>query len=792
MPGPQTPATTPPHPSSQPPQLPPGRDRPGASDPPYSGLPTAGLPTAEQRRRKRELWIALGVSLAIVVVVFFEQRVSGLSRSLPVGDSVLFLALNAINVILILILVLLIARNLVKLVFERKRGLLGAHLNAKFVSAFVLIASAPTAVLFLVSVLLLTDSIDRWFSLKIDRALDQSREVADAYYDSAAHNALFYGRRIAAEITGQRLLREEERRHLSELVQALQRDYNLGVVEVFSATGEELVTAINPEIPATTFSRPDSDLVKSALGGVAASRVDEVGGADVIRGAVPIPSSFRPEETVGAVVVNHFVPASLTRKVADIRSAVAEYRALLPNASRVRTLYQMELLLVSLVIVLLATWWGFRMAKSITGPIGALAAGTAEVARGNLDVVVEPTSDDEIGLLVHSFNQMTRDIRDARGGLERTNAELDQRRRYMEIVLRNVGAGVVSIDASGGINTLNPSAQRLLGIAPGTDVVGRKLEDVLARPEHVEIVRELASHLRAGVRESIRRQVQVPVGDEVLTLLVTMTLLQDEDGRSLGMVLVYDDYSQLVKAQRMEAWREVARRIAHEIKNPLTPIQLSAQRIRRRFGERFSRAPEDAKVFDECLDAITSQVESLKLLVNEFSNFARLPTASPKPDDLNRLVEEAVASYVGTEGVELRTDLDTTLPSVELDREQMRRVLTNLIDNAISAVREAREYAREGPDEAEGTPGAGRVELRTVWDAPLATARVEVSDDGAGIRPEDRRRIFEPYFSTKRSGTGLGLAIVSRIVADHRGYIRVHDNRPRGTRFIVELPVRGA
>ena len=738
------------------------------------------LTPAERRRRKREIQIAIGVLAAIFLVVFGEKRVSGFGRWLPFGDSGLFLGLNAINVILILLLVFLLARNFVKLVFERRRGLLGAHLNAKFVAAFALIASIPTVVLFIISFYLLTDSVDRWFSLKIDRALDQSREVADAYNATAARNALFYGERIASQITAQRLLLEEERPRLAEVVQSLQRDYNLGVVEVFGATGQELITAINPEFPATTFVRSDSDLVRSALGGVAASRVDETKESEVIRGAVPIRSSFRSEETVGAVVVNHFVPHSLARKLTDIRAAQDEHRALAQNAGHVRMTYLLLLLLASLLLALFATWWGFRMARDITGPIGALAAGTAEVARGNLDVVVEPTSDDEIGLLVHSFNKMTRDLRDAHGGLERTNAELDQRRRYMEIVLRSVGAGVVSLDADGVVSTINPSAQRLLAIVPGTAVVGRKLEEVLDRPEHVEIVRDLSSHLRAGVRESIRRQVQAPLGDEMLTLLVTMTLLQDEDGRSLGMVIVYDDYSQLVKAQRMEAWREVARRIAHEIKNPLTPIQLSAQRIRRRFRDRFVRAPEDAKIFDECVDAITSQVESLKLLVNEFSNFARLPTANPKPDDLNRLVQEAVASYAGTEGVLLRTDLDPSLPSVDLDREQMRRVLTNLIDNAIAAVREAPAQR------------AGLVELRTVYDAPLGTARCEVTDDGIGIRPEDRRRIFEPYFSTKRHGTGLGLAIVSRIVADHRGYIRVHENRPRGTRFIIELPVRGA
>jgi two-component system nitrogen regulation sensor histidine kinase NtrY len=306
------------------------------------------------------------------------------------------------------------------------------------------------------------------------------------------------------------------------------------------------------------------------------------------------------------------------------------------------------------------------------------------------------------------------------------------------------------------------------------------------------MVQELTGELRAGMRDSIRRQVQVPRGEELLTLLVTMTLLQDEDGRSLGMVMVLDDYSQLVRAQRMSAWREVARRIAHEIKNPLTPIQLSSQRIRRRFRDRLSGDPEDVRVLDECVDTITSQVDSLKLLVNEFSNFARLPAADLRADDVNEVVREAVASYQGTEGIAFETRLAEGLPRVELDREQMRRVMTNLIDNAIAAVRERAAEDRAGGAEAPGDGVDGHIELRTVHDAPLQTVRIEVADDGSGIAPAARRRLFEPYYSTKEDGTGLGLAIVSRIVADHRGYLRVHENRPRGTRFILELPERGA
>lgn len=738
------------------------------------------VPDPERRRRRRELWLSSLVLGAIAAIALGQQWASAPRRALPVGDSALFLFLNALNVFLIFLLVYLVARNLVKLVFERRRGALGSHLNLKFVFAFALVATVPTAVLFAVSSSIIGASIDTWFSLQIDRTLDESRQVADAYYQSASDDAQLFGGRIAEQVKERRLLREDERDALATFVQEKQRDYHLGVVEVFSATGEALVVAVNPDIPAANFSRPDSDLVSSALGGEARSQVEEVVGGSVVRSAVPVGSSFKDGEPVGVVVVNHFVPFALSSKIAQIRSAHDEYRRLQPYAGHIERLYQLELMLFSLVVVLFAVWWGFRIAKGVSTPIRALAEGTAEVARGNLDVHVEPHSDDEVGFLVRSFNRMTRDLREARDGVERTNAELEQRRRYMEVVLRNIGAGVLSLDADGRINTINPAAQRLLGVPPGMGLAGRSWQDVLQSREQLDLMRELRASLQPGLRESIRRQVQIPVGDEPRTLLVTMTLLKDEEGLVLGSVVVFDDYTQLVKVQRMEAWQEVARRIAHEIKNPLTPIQLSAQRIRRRFGARLRGDPADARVFDECVDAITSQVDTLKLLVNEFSNFARLPAANPVADDLNRIVQEAVSRYAGTEGVVLKTDLDPHLPLADLDREQFGRLLTNLIDNAIVAVRE--RVARD--------PGydVGHIELRTVHDAPLSAVRLEVVDDGAGIRPEDRRRIFEPYFSRKPHGTGLGLAIVSRIVADHRGYVRVHDAQPCGARFIVELP----
>ncbi len=740
----------------------------------------AALSRAEARRRRRELFMAAALILAIATLFVVGRHASGFSEELAFGDNLLFLFLNALNVILVVLLVYLIARNFVKLVFERRKGILGSHLNLKFVLAFFVVATIPTAVVFLASYYLVTASIETWFGLQVDRALERSREVADAYYDAYSVNALHYGEQIAAQIRAGRLLREGRQEVLAGFVQAKQREYNLGVVQIFPyAEAEPLATFVNPEIPDAAFLQRESPIVRSALEGSAGTVVDATGTdvGDVIRGAVPIFSSdtSRPDEIVGAVVVNYLVPHALAYKVEEIRETVGQYREVQPYAGHIAWVYQLELLLFSLVILLFAIWWGFRMARGVTGPISALAAGTEEVARGNLDVVVEKTSDDEVGLLVRSFNQMTGDLRDALEGLERTNTELEQRRRYMEIVLRNIGAGVVSIDAERRISTINPFAQRLLGIPAGEGVVGRKVEDVLIEPDMLEVVQNLALETRAGLRESARQQLLLPRGEAVLTVLVTYTVLH-EDGRPIGAVVVLDDYTQEVRAQRMAAWREVARRIAHEIKNPLTPIQLSAQRLRRRFADRVSGDREDERVFDECVTTITSQVDSLKLLVNEFSNFARLPTAKPRPGDLNELVREAAASYVDSDGVNFELDLDGDLPSVDFDREQLGRVLTNLIENATAAVREA--------------PGQGLISIRTRYDAPLQTVRLEVADDGLGISPEDRARIFEPYYSTKSHGTGLGLAIVSRIVADHHGYIRVHENQPQGARFIVELPVK--
>ncbi len=746
--------------------------------------PGAATPAElERRRRRRDLALVLGAVAALAAVIAVENRIRSLPDSAPFAGSLPFLALNAVSVVLIVLLVYLSGRQLVKLWFERRAGIFGAHLNAKFVLALFLVATVPAGIQVAVSSSLITASINAWFGAQWDRAIDDSAEVASAYYDAWRNISLHHARQLADEITERRLLREGAGEELAQFVQTKQGAYGLGTVQIFPfAEAQPLATLPDPTGAADELADRASALVASAFAGEESALVDEAGGdaGDVIRVAVPVRSSdpTRAGEVVGVVVVNHLVPQALAYKVDSIRAAVAEYRDVKPLAARIGGVFTLVLAIVSLVTVLFALWWGLRMAKGVTGPIRALAEGTAKVARGELDVVVAETSDDEIGFLVRSFNRMTSDLREALARLEHGRAELDQRRRTMEIVLRNVDAGVVSIDAEGRVSTINRAAQRLFGVAEAPPPIGRKLADAVSRQELLATVQELLTQARPGTRESARRHTLTAAGDEPQTLLVTVSRMQDEEGRALGSVVVVDDYTQEVRAQRTAAWREVARRIAHEIKNPLTPIQLSAERIRRRFGGKLAADSEDARVFDECVDTITSHVEGMKVLVNEFSQFARLPSAKPQPGDLDSLVHEAVASYAGAPGVRFATDCAGDLPKVDFDREQLRRVLTNLIDNACGAV--------------QASGGEGEVRVATRYDAAREAVRIEVADDGVGIPDRDRARVFEPYYSTKPHGTGLGLAIVARIVADHHGYVRVQRNAPRGSRFVVELPVRHA
>ena len=733
-------------------------------------------PTPQTKRRREWLLILLTIGL-ILLFLRFESHLIDLTAKIPLSNNILVLAVININILLIILFLFLLFRNLFKLVLERRRETPGAKLRSKLVLAFVALSLIPTMLLFIVSAGFITNTIENWFNEEIEASLQESLEVAETYYKNQQANALFYAENLAKTIKDEKLLNDARLPLMRELIQQKQQEYNLGIVEVFSSTFEELVRASNPQLPTSDFTDPDSDTIREALQGNRFTRITPVGKADLIRGIVPIHSNWNPQDVVGVVVVNYYVPHSLVAKMKEISSSFEQYKSTKLLKGKIQKGYVIVLLLIALVIIFLATWFGVHLARGITVPIQELASATKRIAEGDLEVEITATSDDEIGTLVEAFNKMTadlrssqNDIRQANQDLQLSNQELERRRRYMEIVLKNVTAGVISVDQHGNLTTINKSAEKLLKIKTSR-VLGGNFRDVVG-PEHLPLIKDFLRELFESGKDSIRRQISVNILDNKLTLLVNVTTLRDESGEFMGTVVVFDDLTNLLKAQRMAAWREVARRIAHEIKNPLTPIQLSAQRLRRRYLDRFK---EDDGVFDECTRMIVKQVDELKNLVNEFSSFARMPASNPTPNLLNEVVAEALVLYQEAhKDIRFALNADPTIPQFNLDRDQIKRAVINLLDNAVDAM-----------------GGVGQIDLETAFNPALQMATLTIADSGCGIPAEDKPRLFEPYFSTKKSGTGLGLAIVSTIISDHNGYIRVKDNYPQGTRFIVELPING-
>ncbi len=728
----------------------------------------------ERSKRVREAIVIVLAVILIVLLTRAEISLTQLSSDAKLGSNIAIFAVINVVILLVILLVYLVSRNVVKLFVESRSNPFAKKLRTKLVLSFVALSLVPTLLLFFAAAGFINNTIHNWFNTQVETSLSESLEVAQTYYKSSAANSLYYGKQISNFIKDQKLLNEANLPQLKKLIHQKQNEYNLGVVEVYSAQREELVRASNPALPKGEFTNPSSEDIKRGLAGEELTRVNPAGKADLIRGIVPIRSTWNESDIVGVVVVNYYVPYSLVNKMKEITTSYHEFRQLKILKNPIRTGYIITLFLIAMVIVFFAYWMGVYLANSMTRPLQELVDATNAVAGGNLDVRIESYSADEIGLLVQSFNLMTDDLRTKQSALNvsnlellHSNQEIERRQQYMEIVLRNIAAGVISIDSEGILRTINTSAERLLSLS-AADVLGKNFRDIV-QEKNIGIVNGLISELQKSRHGATSRQVTLDVRGSRLSLQLHLTLLRSGNGEILGIVAVLDDLTQMMRAQRMAAWREVARRIAHEIKNPLTPIQLSAQRLRKRYLSRFA---DDEKVFDECTEMIIKSVDDLKNLVNEFSNFARMPAIQPESNDLNKLIRESLTLYQEAHrGVQFNVSVDAGMPLLMIDYDQIKRVLINILENAVAAMSEH-----------------GNVTLTTCYDNVLKMAIISIADDGPGISPEDKPRLFEPYFSTRKSGTGLGLAIVSNIVTDHGGFVRIRDNVPHGAVFVVELP----
>jgi two-component system nitrogen regulation sensor histidine kinase NtrY len=720
--------------------------------------------------------LVLAVTGGLLVVFLLAELLLRKSRDFQpdFAASALLFGLTVINISILLVLVFVLGRNLVRMLMEWRRGVFGARLRVQLLLVFLLMATAPSLLLLLVGSDLIRQTVDRWFNVDAERMLVSSQALGSALESSALESSRVHARLLAREIEARGLLGPTELGRLRRAMELRARERELDLVNVYSADAGEVVAVMDPRLPpaASWDTASGEALAQAALSGHETEASVAFGAGRLARVAAPLRDAHGQPE--GAIVVSSFIPAEAASAIRDVREGYTKFRKTQTYREPILAFYRSLYVFPALLVLFGAVWLALYLARRITTPLRLVAEGAERIASGERGVRVDfPAGSEEPRALIASFNKMSErlarteeEVEFSRAGLLRKNRELEERRRLTDTVLETVGTGVVVVDQEATVTAANAAAQRLL--EPDGAVVGLPLDRVLCGPGREEI-HALVLRLLSGRVSRQEREVIVPSRERDRHLAVTVVSLPGSLGAAPGALVLVDDLTPLMRAQKVAAWGEVARKLAHEIKNPLTPIQLSAQRVRKAW---LKEDPAFDEVVTECTRSIVDEVEALKNLVDEFAQFARLPAACLEPAGLHDVIEQALSLYDGLfPGVTFERRLAPDLPPLRLDADQMKRALINLVDNAIEA-----------------TEGRGRVLVATEYDRAEGRARLVVADDGPGIPAADRERLFVPHFSTKKRGSGLGLAIVSRIVQEHLGTIRAEDNAPRGARFVVELP----
>ncbi|MFW6323669.1 MAG: ATP-binding protein [Desulfovibrionales bacterium] len=726
-------------------------------------IKVGSAPLVERRRRKRDLFFILVAIGLIVVLSWVELKFFGV-------DSFLFLALFNLNLILLLLILFLVLRNGVKLMLERKRKVLGARLRTRLVLAFIFLTLLPTLPMFLVSSKFVQTSVDYWFKSQVESSMEQALEVGQTYYENAVGDLERMGRFMVDEIRAQEYVWGG--RGMDEYLVRKMDEYRL-----------EAIGVVTPSLLEQNWhGREDWDsswpVIRDRVNWVFLRENPEFWSAlwpngtnDLVVGILPVDKG-----RTGFLVLGSTIGRDFMTKLDQIVRGVDEYKKLKTLKYPLKTVLYLFLGVMTLLIIFGAMWFGFRLAKEISAPVQALALGTQRIASGDLAVRLEDESVDELGLLVQSFNTMAEDLENSQERLTQANIrladqnrELEERGQYIEAVLNNITSGVISLDSKGRISTVNRAAEAMLGVNSG-EILGKSPLGLL-RGSFLEEVSSLLQEFQNNPESHWQRQIELTIRNQEMKLLVNVMALPDSQGEDSGLVAVFEDITELEKMQRMDAWREVARRIAHEIKNPLTPIKLSAQRLEAKYG----KGIEDP-VFSQCTELIVSQVEHLQKMVQEFSSFAKLPEVVLQRNYLAPLLEEVVPFFQNSHSsIEWKLRFETNIPPTKFDWEAVRRVLVNLLNNAVEALENMED---------------GTIEVIARHSKETSLIQVEIRDNGPGLTQEERSRMFEPYFSRKKGGTGLGLTIVKSIVNDHQGYVRVLPHYPQGTIFIMDLPVK--
>lgn len=728
-------------------------------------------PKDQDRSHRKGLIIGLGVAIFILFLLLISQQTFNLTFLRP-GSVQQTLALTALSALVFLVFVALtfvLLRNLLKLLAERRGGVLGSKFRTKMVFGALLMSFTPALFMFLFTYLLTNRSIDRWFSTPVQNLSESSEQVANLLVEYAQANAQAEAQTLAGNRRVQSAFQSGDFSGASSTLREEQPALQGG----FALVLHDHTAAASINVPSDW-----SELREPLLQALQTSHRLHWGNADYVLASSPVGKS-------GSIIAAVPLPESFAATMNQIAESQRNYQALGSNRKALRRTYILLLLLITALVLFAATWLSLFISKLVTRPVAALAAATEELSRGHFSHRVAVAAADELGELVASFNRMAADLEQSRETIEQSarelaqaNSDIEKRRRQTETILENIPTGVLSLDASGKIRQANPAFIRLLRFREKENehpiqenFEGASLRDIFGTEISTELFHLMRKADRMGNTTS---QFELQSGHDKLSVAITVASLRI-DRQRLGYVLVFEDFTELLRAQKQAAWSEVARRVAHEIKNPLTPIALSAERIRRHLERGAAPDRHSLSVMHGCAETISNAVETVRRLVDEFSTLARFPKAQPRPNEINAIIDGALQLFRGRlDGIRIHTDLAANLPPVLADPDAMRRAIANLVDNAAEALEDS--LMKE-------------IYISTNIVETREAVEIVVADTGHGITTEVKERLFLPYFSTKKRGTGLGLHIVSRIMQEHGGSIRVEENQPVGARFILELPV---
>ena len=704
---------------------------------------------------------ALLVSAVLLALLAVSKIIDWRSEEDSFASNILVFFLVNLNIMALLVLIVMVGRNVVKLMFERRRGILGAKLRSRLMGAFVLIACIPMVLSFIVASGLINEAMEGWFSTQIESAVTSSMTIARQYVSGVKVSVKAAADRVKIDLVN-RAIDADSLAGLRGHLENLRNLNDLYAIKILSKSGELLLESVHPAAVVESFAEPplDQEALRNAARGEDSLRIEELGASQFVRYYTQLRSHI--------MMVSFRMDPDIVHAQGVVNDSFNEYEQLKSFKHPLKSNFFLTLGLFNLTTLFGAIWAAFFVSKQITGPIQRLAEGTRSVARGNYDFELKPMRDDEVGFLVNSFNQMLRDLRASRD-------EAEHRGVLIETILANLAVGVVALDNQKRVTTVNSAAGALLQVDHINFVPGAPLSELL-RPQDLANIAPLLEALAPvnGKSSSSIAEVEARIesGGRELIVVATAGRIISGEGAHLGYVLLLDDVTELSRSQHLAAWRDVARRIAHEIKNPLTPLQLSAQRL-----EKLMKGSQHSSSVEESTRSIVEHVEIIKRLANEFSEYGRMPTAQFIPTDLTTLLTNTVQSFTAEhQDLTFGLAVEEKIPEMLLDPEQIRGVFRNILNNAVAAIR------------SYNISESGEVLAKLNFDRKTMRAVIEFADNGPGVPASDKNRIFEPYFTTKKGGTGLGLAIVSTVISDHQGEVRVFDKQPHGTRIVITLP----